>query len=262
MSRRRITRIIALAAIAAGTIAATGACDPAPKPYAAVWGDSLMVQTSNALAFGLHNDGYDHTNINAFGGVGPCDWWPSIQQAIKSNPKPTIAVLEFAGNNYTSCVGIGKTGAALDGQYEHDLAIEVSSLTKAGIRTYVLSTPTLRGDAHLAHPDMSSPALMDAERAATTIGGGHWLDSAGQQSSPVENANGSFIEVAPCLSWETGSNCGTAGAGFNTVRAPDGIHFCPGQSGGANGTVPNDCPVYDSGATRYGLYTALAIGRP
>jgi hypothetical protein len=103
---------------------------------------------------------------------------------------------------------------------------------------------------------------MTAERNATVLSGGHWIDAGEQQNAPIVNPDGTFAQALPCTSWETGSFCGTAGPGMNIVRAPDGIHFCPGQAGGPNGTVPTDCPVYDSGAMRYALYTALVVGRP
>jgi hypothetical protein len=261
MSRRRITRVLALVAVAAGVAFASSACAAPPKPYADVWGDSLMVQAHDPFVFGLHNMGYDHTNVNAYGGTAPCDWLSSIQAAAKANPKPRIAILEFAGNNYTACTH-RYTGQQLQDEYNNVIAAEVLTLEHAGIRTYVLSTPATSPAAQALHPDISNPDLMQAEHNGTLFGGGTWLDSGGQQNAPIVNPDGTFAQVLPCTSWETGSFCGTAGPGHNIMRSADGIHFCPTTVGNNTGVTPTSCPVYDSGAMRYALYTALMVGHP
>ena len=46
-----------------------------------------------------------------------------------------------------------------------------------------------------------------------------------------------------------------SGAAGNSVRDPDGLHFCPASAEAHRG-VTGDCPVWSSGAFRYG--TALA----
>jgi hypothetical protein len=42
------------------------------------------------------------------------------------------------------------------------------------------------------------------------------------------------------------------------VRSPDGTHFCPTSSGGANGLVGR-CAAYSSGAFRYASAMAAPI---
>ena len=55
---------------------------------------------------------------------------------------------------------------------------------------------------------------------------------------------GAFIFTKPCLSTE-GKAKGCQ-RGLITVRASDGLHFCPGAL-----TFPTGCPVYSSGAFRF-----------
>jgi hypothetical protein len=57
---------------------------------------------------------------------------------------------------------------------------------------------------------------------------------------------GAFTETLPCVPEEP---CGPDGS--NVVRAPDGVHFCPGSPEAVQG-VTEGCAVWSSGAYRYG----------
>jgi hypothetical protein len=46
----------------------------------------------------------------------------------------------------------------------------------------------------------------------------------------------------------------------NVVRAPDGAHFCP-VGGAAVRGITGSCPVWSSGAYRYGLALATPVER-
>lgn len=238
----------------------------ATPPYAVAFGDSLTQEAGSLLAFGLHNQGYDHTDVHAYGGTSPCDWTGQVQQEAAKAAGATVAVLEFVGNPFSTCVHDPITGQLLTGpafvaKYQQDMGQLVALLTKASIHTYVLSVPTLRADAQATWPDTATPAINAAAAAAARDNGGIFLDAAGQQVAPVLNPDRSFAQTLPCLPWETGSNCGSGGPGRNAVRAPDGEHFCPQPTAGPNGTVA-PCPVYASGATRYALWAATQIPRP
>jgi hypothetical protein len=69
-------------------------------------------------------------------------------------------------------------------------------------------------------------------------------------------AHGSWTKTLPCLAGEpcTGGT-DEIGTAVNIVRAPDGGHFCPTAPAAVRG-VTGVCPVWSSGAYRYG--TALA----
>jgi hypothetical protein len=63
--------------------------------------------------------------------------------------------------------------------------------------------------------------------------------------------HGRWTESLTCVAGEpcTGGTDAT-GAAINTVRAPDGMHFCPAAPEAVLG-VTGDCPVWSSGAFRF-----------
>ncbi len=76
----------------------------------------------------------------------------------------------------------------------------------------------------------------------------------------VEGPNQSFVWTLPCLSFEPCTGPTIAGVRTNVVRSPDGIHFCPDQSGNAAGHV-TQCDVYSSGAFRFAAAMAGPVIR-
>ena len=66
----------------------------------------------------------------------------------------------------------------------------------------------------------------------------------------VENADGRYIDRLPCLDLDP--DCAPDGT---TMVRSDGIHFCPVVD-----THP--CPVWSSGATRFGLGIVAAVNDP
>jgi hypothetical protein len=70
---------------------------------------------------------------------------------------------------------------------------------------------------------------------------------------------GRWTPTLPCV---PGEPC-TGGTdlldrGFNVVRAPDGGHFCPAAEEAKRGVV-EACPVWSSGAYRYGVAMAAPV---
>jgi hypothetical protein len=72
-------------------------------------------------------------------------------------------------------------------------------------------------------------------------------------------SRGRWTETLPCLPAEpcTGGR-NTNGTPVNVVRAPDGGHFCPGAPAAVRG-VTAACPVWDSGAWRFGNAMAAPV---
>ena len=70
---------------------------------------------------------------------------------------------------------------------------------------------------------------------------------------------GSWTKTLPCLPDEpcTGG-ADAAGSPVSVVRAPDGVHFCPAAPAAING-VTGDCPVWSSGAFRFGTAMAAPV---
>jgi len=70
---------------------------------------------------------------------------------------------------------------------------------------------------------------------------------------------GRWTETLPCLGGEpcTGGR-DAAGRLVNVVRAPDGVHFCPGAPAAVRG-VTADCSVWASGSWRFGNAMAAPV---
>jgi hypothetical protein len=76
----------------------------------------------------------------------------------------------------------------------------------------------------------------------------------------VEGAHQSFVWTLPCLFFEPCTGPTIAGVRTNVIRSPDGVHFCPDQSGNAVGQVTS-CNVYSSGAFRFAAAMAGPVIR-
>ena len=68
-------------------------------------------------------------------------------------------------------------------------------------------------------------------------------------------ADTSFTVTLPCLQDEP---CVGGIDGQNVVRSADGIHFCPSNAEADRG-VTGECPVWSSGAHRYGHTLAAPV---
>ena len=158
-----------------------------------------------------------------------------------SSWKPTVAVLEFAGNNTTSCMsGYAVGTAAYYAKYQSDITTAVSILRAGGASVILVGVPL--DSAASLNSNIDTLNALYASIAAQNPGVSY-VD-AGQ----AVMANGQFTWTLPCLPTEqcTGAN------GTNTVRQPDGVHFCP------DGVVTEvgpyaECAVYSSGAWRFAL---------
>jgi hypothetical protein len=69
------------------------------------------------------------------------------------------------------------------------------------------------------------------------------------------------VQTLPCLAVEPCIGPVIDGVPSNDVRAPDGAHFCPVESGDQNGVI-NGCPIYSSGAFRYANAMVEPLARP
>jgi hypothetical protein len=147
--------------------------------------------------------------------------------------------------------GRALTGRTYMTKYREDATTVLAIFRAAGTIVYFAGAPISR-QAELTH---SGTALnqMYATLTATNIGV-RYVD-AGQA---VLN-HGRWTAGLPCLPDEPcdrrpGSNQ------QNVVRAPDGVHFCP-VGGPARRGVTGLCPVWSSGAYRYGLALASPVER-
>ncbi len=218
-----------------------------------LYGDSLAWEARDAFRGALLAAGVGQVTTETFGGTAMCDWLDQMRRDA-TDMHPEAVVVEFSGNALTPCMR-GLDGTALSGEaYFEKYTADAQAVLKifSGGSTLVFfatapisrraaqvhDTTTGRLDAILAGMAASNPAarLIDAGAAVTD--------------------NGAWTATLPCLPEEPCSGTTAAsGRPANLVRAPDGAHFCPVAGAAARGVV-GTCPVWSSGAYRYG--TAMA----
>ncbi|HVM63331.1 MAG TPA: hypothetical protein VMU14_00620 [Acidimicrobiales bacterium] len=218
----------------------------------ALFGDSLSDEAAAPFVFAAALDGYT-AETHVGGGTAPCDWLPDLGSLVARPPaeRPDVAVIEFTGNAFTSCMRPdGTTPAAGDilSAYARDAATYITTLQAAGVRPVFALAPAVD---HLS----LVPQVNDLWRQLAAEYPGVGVVDAG---ATVEGSGGAFTTALPCAPWE-----GAAQGCFLDrviVRAPDGTHFCPTETQTVNGVV-GLCPVPSPGAVRYAMGLAEALTR-
>jgi hypothetical protein len=154
---------------------------------------------------------------------------------------PTVAVVQFSGDNFTSCMDTYPTGtAAYFAKYRQDAQTAITLLRGYGVRVVLIGSPLEAFPS--SNQNIGTLNAMYASLAATNPG----VTDVDAGESVLDD--GQFTKTLPCLPSEP---C-TGPSGTNIVRSPDGIHFCPDGNDTIEG--PFDvCDVYSSGAFRFGL---------
>ncbi len=178
------------------------------------------------------------------GGTAPCDW---IDVDLEATPT-SVVVITFTGNNLTPCMfddtGVGLVDEALVEQYRADVGVLIEQAADAGARVVLVGQP-------YRHPAFEAELEVDGinavyEQYAAALPRVSFVD-AGQY---VETSDGAYADRLPCVDLDT--DCAADGT---TVVRGDGVHFCPVVDAAW-------CPVYSSGATRFGLGIAAAANDP
>jgi hypothetical protein len=220
-----------------------------------LYGDSLAFEARDAFALTLQRGNDIEVVDRTFGGTAICDWLDRMRQDLH-DLQPTAVVLEFAGNNVTPCVQGPQgplTGPALADKYRSDARAATGIFAGAGVRVYWMGAPPISGaqagDFELVrHVYEAEPSRMTMP--TPPFGTVEYVDAGG---AVVEG--GRFTATLPCLPSEDAADGCVDGR--IPVRALDGVHFCPVREG--PGT--DRCPVYSSGAGRFGLAMAAPVRR-
>jgi hypothetical protein len=232
------------------------AAEPLGVRRVVLYGDSLAAQSQEFFVSKLARAGMTRVTTRTFGGTAICDWLGQMR-ADAGAIHPDAVVVEFSGNALTPCM------QALDG---HPLSGPAYFEKYAADAAAVLDIFTPR---HSIVLFAGAPISRTAERAGdqtTTIL--HGIYAAAARSSPYGRytdagasvlSGGRWAETLPCLAAEpcTGGRDAN-GTPVNVVRAPDGGHFCPGAPPAVGG-VTAACPVWDSGAWRFGNAMAAPV---
>jgi hypothetical protein len=237
-------------AIAASTCVSTAAEGSATQISVAVYGDSLSWQASGYLAHDF-SGATVLTTTHVKPGTSLCDWLPDIA-ALTPADAPNVAILEFVGNA-SACDQSVTAPAALAAAYKADLQTAVSSLLADGVHWIVIDEGPIV--MCTKHPYCYAQFELHAAFKAVAATSGSAVVYASAADRGVETLGGQFTWTLPCLAVE--HKVGRCAMGkAETVRQPDGIHFCPVKSGGVKMTP---CPLYASGAYRFALGFAKII---
>jgi len=220
-----------------------------------LYGDSLAFEARDAFALTLQRGDDIEVVDRTFGGTAICDRLDRMRQDLH-DLQPVAVVLEFAGNNVTRCMQGPDgplTGVALAQKYRDDARAATAIFAGAGVRVYWMGAPPIAaaqsGDFDLVrHVYEAEPGSVAP--ATPPFGTVEHVDAGG---AVVEG--GRFTAALPCLPSESAAEGCVDGR--IPVRALDGVHFCPVRTG--PGT--DHCPVYSSGAVRFGLAMAGPVRR-
>jgi hypothetical protein len=272
-------------AVFVGVVAALGGLVAVPVSVAAprtatlaprtvdVFGDSLMEQAAAYLqaSFNTHTT---LVRVAAYGGSALCAWvypdmtssptgltmntTPGPIMALTSSNAPNVAILEFVGNPFSTCVsGASSSITEVVANYSLCLSAAIHHLLSIGTSHIIVDGgPAMKED----------NTLHDAVVALfkSVVGG---YDSVSVQYAATADASveahGAYTQYLPCLTIETLSRqCAATdvgGVASNDVRSTDGVHFCPSSKGNVEGQVPIYCPVYSSGSYRYATAFAQMV---
>ena len=179
-----------------------------------------------------------------FGGTAPCDW---LDDDLEATPS-TVVVITFTGNNMTPCMLDGAGARLIDEplveKYRADVGVLIEHARASGAWVVLVGQP-------LRHPSFDADLEVEGINAvyrqyATTMSEVSYVD-AGQF---VETPDGAYTDRLPCAEFDT--DCAPDGT---TVVRGDGVHFCPIVE-------VSPCPVWSSGAVRFGFGIASAANDP
>jgi hypothetical protein len=224
-----------------------------------LYGDSLAWEAQDSFRAALADTGIGEVLTETFGGTALCDWL-SQMRSDQRQLHPDAVVVEFSGNAFTPCMkgpnGAPLSGDALIDRYADDARTVLQIFGPDATLVYFASAPiSFRAE---QTGDSAPRRLHDAYASVAAFSG--WWARFIDAGSAVED-RGHWTSTLPCLADEPcDGGLASSGQAVNVVRAPDGIHFCPGAPGAVDG-VTGTCPVWSSGAHRYGIAMAAPIPR-
>ena len=229
---------------------------PVATTRVVLYGDSLAWQAQDSFRVALAAVGITNVTTRTFGGTAICDWLPQMR-ADEAFLQPDAVVIEFSGNAFTPCMrdlaGRPLSGPAYFEKYSGDARTALGIFAKVDSRVYLAGSPLGRlaeqtHDFTSRHLNHLYAAIAAASRNARYINAG---------ASVLDH--GQWTDTLPCLPEEPcAGGIDRSGRLVNIVRAPDGSHFCPVAAPAVLG-VTAACPVYSSGAYRYGTAMAAPV---
>jgi hypothetical protein len=223
-----------------------------------LYGDSLAWEAETEFTHALHDAGIASVWTRTFGGTAICDWFDEMRSDA-DEIRPSVVVVEFSGNALTPCMtdqrgdSLGLDRDAHRAKYRADARRVLQIFGASGTHVIFAGAPiSLRAE----ETHDPGPRWFNQLYAALSI----WFPEAGYVDAGASVLrNGRWTATLPCLPSEPCVGGTDAdGVAVNVVRAPDGGHFCPGAPDAVRG-VTTGCPVWSSGAYRYGREMAASV---
>lgn len=225
-------------------------------PRVALFGDSLSFEAEPYYVALVHATGETALTYDSFGGTAICDFLPRMRQ-VAAKYHPDTVQLEFSGNALTPCMkGYVPGSAPYYGKYGADTEAAIRIFVRAGAHVFLVGTPITRSQ-QASDPNWDALNRQYAAIASADPGHVTYVDA----GAAVEGPGHTYVQTMACLPVEPCIGPVVDGVPSNTVRAPDGEHFCPVKSGNKRGVIGR-CTVYSSGAFRFANAMVAAIATP
>lgn len=272
-----ILRLRTLAPVATMALVVVAACAPPPAPAVpapapatpapaavasapviGIYGDSIAFQSIPWSDAAIHDRGLRVRGLR-FPGLAACDVVPSVLADLSAPRahRPRVVVVSSVGNSVTECMRTEAGGLAEVNSPEYLTAYD-DALRAIAEATAVAGVPMLftwgpssspfgetwDGSGHIA---LIAAALADEHPHLRVVDVG----------ASVMGADGDYGVYLPCLADETADDGCVDGEIRVRVSEADG-HFHCRESETAPSGWPRPCPVYSSGARRYGEALAAA----
>jgi len=227
----------------------------ASEPRIVLYGDSLSSESQGFFAEFLIRNGITDVQTRSFGGTALCDYLDDMREDA-AVLHPTTVVIEFSGNAFTPCMqdanGTPVTGDEYFARYRDAATEALRIFAPSGTHVYFVGTPVSRRTEETRN--RNSESLNRLYASLSTMGLSTYVDAGAAVLD-----HGHWTETLPCLADEPcAGTTDTSGTPTNVVRAPDGVHFCPGAPSAVRG-VTDGCPVWSSGAFRFGSAMATPV---
>jgi hypothetical protein len=228
--------------------ATTGSVNPQNKTYppqVALFGDSLSGEAQPYYVDLVGATGETAHTYDSFGGTAMCDWIPKMRE-VEAQYHPHAVELQFSGNALTECMkNYPPPSQAYYDKYRADTETAINIFVPGGAHVFLIGAPITKGQ-YESEPDWNRLNLQYEEIAAADPAHVTYVDA----GTAVEGPDHTYMQTLPCLQVEPCIGPVVNNVPSNTVRSPDGSHFCPVEHGNEEGVIEG-CPQYSSGAYRY-----------
>jgi hypothetical protein len=225
-------------------------------PDVALFGDSLSGEAQPYYTALIHATGETALTYDSFGGTAICDWLSRMRE-VEAKYHPRAVELQFSGNALTPCMAAFQPPSpAYYEKYRADTETAINIFVASGAHIFLIGAPISRSQEQ-SDPNWDALNKQYAAMAEADPLHVRYVDA----GTAVEGPDHTFAETLPCLELEPCLGPVVDGVPSNTVRAPDGAHFCPVKHGNEAGVI-GGCPVYSSGAFRYADAMVTALKTP